>query len=182
MAAPHAGSAPANPADTAASSAAPAATTAALPQQKAPKKDKAAKDGTQSYPLEMTPPPDFLQQRIDMFNRIKHAHDERMKQMPREEITITLKDGSVKKATSWDDSPLSLAQGISKSLAERTVIAKVGSQPLSTLEQALSRVVRRSMASSGILSVLSRRTASLSCSTLRTTKVSLHSQCSRTCR
>ena len=45
--------------------------------------------------------------------------------MPREAITITLKDGSVKEGTSWETSPMQVAIGISKSLAEKTVIAKV---------------------------------------------------------
>lgn len=44
---------------------------------------------------------------------------------PREPITVTLPDGTTKEGTSWETSPMTIAQGISKSLAERTVIAKV---------------------------------------------------------
>ena len=47
--------------------------------------------------------------------------------MPREPITITLPDGTTKEGTSWESSPMSIALGISKSLAEKTVIAKVSS-------------------------------------------------------
>jgi len=49
--------------------------------------------------------------------------------MPREAIEITLPDGAVKEGTSWETSPLSIAIGISKGLADKTVIAKVNQQP-----------------------------------------------------
>lgn len=45
--------------------------------------------------------------------------------MPREPITITLPDGSTREGTSWETSPMSIALGISKGLADKTVIAKV---------------------------------------------------------
>lgn len=45
--------------------------------------------------------------------------------MPREEIEVTLPDGTVKKATSYETTPLAIATEISKGLADRTVIAKV---------------------------------------------------------
>lgn len=44
---------------------------------------------------------------------------------PRGEIDITLPDGSVKKGTSWETSPLDIAKQLSKSLADRVVISKV---------------------------------------------------------
>ena len=44
---------------------------------------------------------------------------------PREEITVTLPDGSERKGTTWETSPLHVAKDLSKSLAERVVIAKV---------------------------------------------------------
>jgi hypothetical protein len=59
--------------------------------------------------------------------------------MPREAIQITLPDGAVKDGTSWETSPLSIATGISKGLADKTVIAKVcsyqfaSSHPISRL-------------------------------------------------
>jgi hypothetical protein len=43
---------------------------------------------------------------------------------PREEITITLPDGSERKGKSWETSPLDIAKMLSKSLADRVVIAK----------------------------------------------------------
>ena len=47
---------------------------------------------------------------------------------PREEITITLPDGATKIGKSWETSPMHIALGISKGLAENVVIAKVDGQ------------------------------------------------------
>ena len=44
---------------------------------------------------------------------------------PREEIIVTMPDGSERKAKSWETSPLDVAKDVSKSLSERIVIAKV---------------------------------------------------------
>ena len=44
---------------------------------------------------------------------------------PREEITVTMPDGSDRKARSWETSPMDVAKEVSKSLSERIVIAKV---------------------------------------------------------
>ncbi|KAI9362662.1 hypothetical protein BD770DRAFT_359456 [Pilaira anomala] len=95
--------------------------------EKKPKAPKAAKskDGASNYPLEVTPPPEYLQHRIDMFDKLKAAADAEIANKPREPIKVTLPDGSVKEGTSWETTPLSIALGIAKSLAERTVISKV---------------------------------------------------------
>ena len=47
---------------------------------------------------------------------------------PRQEIVITLPDGSEKKGMSWQTSPMDIAKEISKGLAERVVIAKVNGE------------------------------------------------------
>ena len=47
---------------------------------------------------------------------------------PRQEITITLPDGTKKNGTSWETSPMDIAKEISKGLAERIVIAKVNGE------------------------------------------------------
>ncbi len=44
---------------------------------------------------------------------------------PREDITITMPDGSTRSGKSWETSPMDIAKEISKSLSERIVIAKV---------------------------------------------------------
>ncbi|KAI8880867.1 threonyl-tRNA synthetase [Backusella circina FSU 941] len=89
------------------------------------KKGKAKENSAGEYPLEMTPAPEYLQHRMDMFDKLKKLADEEIAQKPREPITITLPDGSVKEGTSWETTPMDIALGIAKSLAERTVISKV---------------------------------------------------------
>ncbi|KAM0788271.1 threonyl-tRNA synthetase [Microbotryomycetes sp. NB124-2] len=99
---------------------------AAQQAPKAAKKDKKAKDlagGMAS--LELNPPPEYLASRIAMFDRLKKEQDERLAAMPRESISITLPDGAVKEGTSWETTPLAVAAGISKGLADKVVIAKV---------------------------------------------------------
>ena len=45
---------------------------------------------------------------------------------PRVDITITLPDGAVKTGKSWETTPLMIAEGISKGLAQHVVSARVG--------------------------------------------------------
>ncbi|KAI8093471.1 uncharacterized protein BX664DRAFT_108230 [Halteromyces radiatus] len=95
---------------------------------KTEKKAKKSKGVEAEHPLEISPAPEYLQHRIDMFDRLKAEYDESIKNKPRVPINITLPDGTVKEGISWETSPMSIALGISKSLAERTVIAKVNGE------------------------------------------------------
>ncbi|CAG8589813.1 1087_t:CDS:10 [Ambispora gerdemannii] len=90
------------------------------------KKSKTSKDvGENSYPLELNPPPEYISFRIKLFEQWKAEYDEEIKNKPRVPITVTLPDGQTKPAVSWESSPLDIAKEISKSLADRIVIAKV---------------------------------------------------------
>ncbi|KAI9305580.1 hypothetical protein BJ944DRAFT_161478 [Cunninghamella echinulata] len=95
---------------------------------KADKKAKKNKGNDSEYPLELAPAPEYIQHRINMFERLKAEYDESVKNKPRVPITITLPDGTVKEGISWETSPMDIALGIAKSLAERTVIAKVNGE------------------------------------------------------
>ncbi|KAG1752134.1 hypothetical protein EDB19DRAFT_1893055 [Suillus lakei] len=88
------------------------------------KKDKAAAAASQ-YPLELQPPPGFFDHRIKLFEELHAKHIEFVKTQPREEIVITMPDGSERNGTSWETSPMDVAKEVSKSLSERVVIAKV---------------------------------------------------------
>ncbi|KAL5536418.1 THS1 [Sanghuangporus sanghuang] len=89
-------------------------------------KDKKAKVHLDSqHSLELQPPPEYIDHRIKLFDQLKAEYVEFVKQQPREEITITLPDGSERKGTSWETTPMEIASGISKSMPERLVIAKV---------------------------------------------------------
>ena len=76
-------------------------------------------------PLELTPPASFLQDRLKLYDTLKAQHDEEISKMPKQPITITLGDGKIVAGNSWETSPASIARQISKSLLERTIIAKV---------------------------------------------------------
>ncbi|KAJ7507224.1 hypothetical protein B0H11DRAFT_1970789 [Mycena galericulata] len=89
------------------------------------KEKKAKPVATSAFPLELQPPPAFFDHRIKIFDKLKAEHDEFVKAQPREEITITMPDGSERKGKSWETSPMDVAKEVSKSLSERIVIAKV---------------------------------------------------------
>ena len=48
--------------------------------------------------------------------------------MQRQEIQITMPDASIRSGEAWTTTPMEIATQISKSLADRTVIAKVDGQ------------------------------------------------------
>ncbi|RKP13158.1 hypothetical protein BJ684DRAFT_20334 [Piptocephalis cylindrospora] len=93
-------------------------------QAKAAKKAKTGGGGALAA-LEHCPPPEYLAHRMTMFDRLKAVADAEAANQERAPVTITLGDGKTKEATSWETTPLDIAKGISKSLSERVVIAKV---------------------------------------------------------
>ncbi|KAL1800374.1 hypothetical protein ACET3X_000716 [Alternaria dauci] len=91
-----------------------------------PKKEKKAKgDAGDGRPLMLDPPPAFIDHRIQIFEKLKAKYDEEIAQKPREKITITLEDGKNIEGESWVTSPADIARNISKSLFERTVVARL---------------------------------------------------------
>ncbi len=89
------------------------------------KKGKPSADNAAAGPLEMNPPPEFLKTRLDMFDRLKKKHDEEVAKKPREKITVTMPDGSIRPGTSWETTPGDIAKSISNSLYKRTVVARL---------------------------------------------------------
>ncbi|KAF8958944.1 hypothetical protein BDZ97DRAFT_2045909 [Flammula alnicola] len=88
-------------------------------------KDKKKLAAVSGHPLELQPPPEFFDHRLKIFNELKAEHDAFVAAQPREEIIVTMPDGSERKAKSWETSPMDVAKEVSKSLSERIVIAKV---------------------------------------------------------
>ncbi|KAF9427474.1 threonyl-tRNA synthetase, partial [Podila epigama] len=78
-----------------------------------------------SYPLEVHPEPEYIAHRAAMFDRLKKEADQADAAQPRVSISVKLPDGSVYEGISWESSPMEIAKSISKSLADRVVIAKV---------------------------------------------------------
>ncbi|KAI1471842.1 threonyl-tRNA synthetase [Daldinia caldariorum] len=103
------------------------------------KKSKGAAEDAISGPLEMTPPPDFLKTRLELFDRLKKKYDEDIAKRPREQITITLPDGSIKIGTSWETTPGEIAKGVSNSLYKRSVVARINGEKLWDLERPLEQ-------------------------------------------
>ncbi|OTA53020.1 threonyl-tRNA synthetase [Hypoxylon sp. EC38] len=89
------------------------------------KKSKAAAGDASAGPVEMNPPPEFLKTRLELFDRLKKKYDEDVARKPREQITITLPDGSVKIGTSWETTPGDIAKSVSNSLYKRSIVARL---------------------------------------------------------
>ena len=79
----------------------------------------------------------WLNERLELFNKYFEEYTKSVAgsccvlradalEKPREEITITLPDGAVKTGTSWETTPLMIAESISKGLAQHVVSARVG--------------------------------------------------------
>lgn len=92
-------------------------------KEKKPPKAKPVK-GAQ-VDLELRPPPPFFNHRISLFEKLWNEQQKAIAEKPREDIKITLADGSVKEGKSWETTPFQIARGLSKSLSERVVVARV---------------------------------------------------------
>eukprot|EP00842_Homolaphlyctis_polyrhiza_P005568 jgi/Hompol1/6011/HPOL_001462-RA len=88
-------------------------------------KPKAGEASGSGFPLEVVPQPDFIQHRIEMFERLKAEYDEEVAAKPRVPIEVTLPDGKIINGTAWETTPFEIAKSLSKSLSERVVISKV---------------------------------------------------------
>ncbi|TGO29558.1 hypothetical protein BPAE_0013g00090 [Botrytis paeoniae] len=111
------------------------------PKAPKPKKEKGGDSGVDAGPLELNPTPGFIAHRIAVFDKLKAKYDEEIAAKPRDPITITLADGSVKEGIAWETTPAQIAEGISKSLLKRTVVAKLNgdSEQLWDLERPLEK-------------------------------------------
>lgn len=87
--------------------------------------DKKKKGNNKKASLYLDPEPAFIAERNSLFEKLQKEYQEKVASMPRVPITIVLKDGAKKEATAWETTPMDIARGISKSLADRLCIAKV---------------------------------------------------------
>ncbi|KAF8382770.1 tars-1, partial [Pristionchus pacificus] len=76
-------------------------------------------------PTELSPWPEFINKRIEMFDKLMAKYKEEIANKTTEPIKITLPDGKQFDGESWRTTPIEIAEKISKGLAENTVIAKV---------------------------------------------------------
>ncbi|KAF4556344.1 Threonine--tRNA ligase-like protein [Elsinoe fawcettii] len=104
------------------------------------KKEKKAKGGdTEAGPLEITPPPAFIADRLAVFDKVKAEYDEWVAKQPREDIQVTLSSGDVRVGKAWETTPGEIARNIGKSLYERTVVARLDGEELWDLERPLEK-------------------------------------------
>ncbi|KAK4146631.1 uncharacterized protein C8A04DRAFT_25550 [Dichotomopilus funicola] len=110
---------------------------------KKPKKEKKGAAGAAAAadagPLELSPAPAFLQDRIELFDRLYKEQREELAKKPREDILITMPDGAVKPGKSYETTPAEIAKGISNSLLKRTVVARVDGEQLWDIERPLEK-------------------------------------------
>ena len=76
----------------------------------------------------MAPWPDYIEERIKMYDDLKAKYLAELEQKPKEIIKVTLPDGKVVEGVSWQSSPYDIAKGISQGLADNTVIARVNNE------------------------------------------------------
>uniref|UniRef100_A0AC34FT86 TGS domain-containing protein n=1 Tax=Panagrolaimus sp. ES5 TaxID=591445 RepID=A0AC34FT86_9BILA len=91
-----------------------------LPIGKEPKVNK-SKEELQQWP-------DFIQDRIQLFDKLMAKHKEELATKTSEPIKITLGDGKIMEGESWKTTPLQIAEKISRGLADQAVIAKVNNE------------------------------------------------------
>ncbi|KAI8867826.1 threonyl-tRNA synthetase [Ramicandelaber brevisporus] len=108
--------------------AAPAAAPAAGKKPAKAKKPAAAGNGLEAngHPLLVSPEPDYIKSRIDMFEQYEKEYNDWVAQQPREPIQITLPGGNVFEGKAWETTPMMVAKAQEdKAIAKNLVIAKV---------------------------------------------------------
>lgn len=84
--------------------------------------------GTPAGKAELSPPPQYIDERLTLYTKLKAEHDALLAERAAKNskpIKVTLPDGKVVEAESWKTTPYQVACGISQGLADNTVIAKV---------------------------------------------------------
>ncbi|KFM74402.1 Threonine--tRNA ligase, cytoplasmic, partial [Stegodyphus mimosarum] len=77
---------------------------------------------------ELKPWPSYIQERLEMWEKLYADYKAELAAKTPNPITITLPDGKVVEGESWRTTPYQIAQGISQGLADSVVIAKVNGE------------------------------------------------------
>ncbi|MEQ2300897.1 Threonine--tRNA ligase 1, cytoplasmic [Ameca splendens] len=84
--------------------------------------------GDSAGKTELSPPPQYIDERLTLYAKLKAEHDALIAERAAKDskpIKVTLPDGKVVEAESWKTTPYQVACEISQGLADNTVIAKV---------------------------------------------------------
>lgn len=73
-------------------------------------------------------PPDFIETRSHLFDKLKAEYDEKLKTFVAQPIKIKLKDGTVQEGRSWHSTPYQIYDEFNKKLATEAIVAKVNNQ------------------------------------------------------
>ncbi|KAL3866804.1 hypothetical protein ACJMK2_044072 [Sinanodonta woodiana] len=89
---------------------------------------KSGGDGDAAHLKELAPLPEFIQQRIQLWDKLKKEYDDFVAAQPRTAIKISLPDNRQVDAKAWETTPYDIAKGISQGLADNAVVAKVNGE------------------------------------------------------
>ncbi|CAH2269859.1 jg14615 [Pararge aegeria aegeria] len=96
-------------------------------QKKAMKEKKKKDESSGGGVTEMNPWPEYIQKRLDLWDKYKAQYEEQLASKPDLSIVVTLPDGKTVEAKAWKTTPYDVAKGISQGLADSTIIARVNS-------------------------------------------------------
>ncbi|XP_044737095.1 threonine--tRNA ligase 1, cytoplasmic isoform X2 [Chrysoperla carnea] len=74
---------------------------------------------------ELKPWPSYIQDRLDLWDKLKVKYEEELASKPQLPIKVTLPDGKQVDAVAWKSTAYDVAKSISQGLADNTIIAKV---------------------------------------------------------
>ncbi|XP_046398600.1 threonine--tRNA ligase 1, cytoplasmic isoform X2 [Ischnura elegans] len=100
----------------------------AVKSKPAKMKVKSKEANEKSGVAELNPWPEYIEERLNLWNKLKTQYDLEIQSKTPEPITVTLPDGKKVEAQSWRTSPYDVAKGISQGLADNTVISKVNGE------------------------------------------------------
>ncbi|VVC93082.1 unnamed protein product [Leptidea sinapis] len=99
--------------------------------QKKAMKEKKKKEETTGSVSELNPWPEYIQKRLDLWDKYKVQYEEQIASKADVSIVVTLPDGKTVEAKAWKTTPYDVAKGISEfwsqfqGLADSTIIARV---------------------------------------------------------
>jgi len=77
----------------------------------------------------------YIKHRLEVWDRLYAKFTEELKKQPRKPIKIEMPDGAIKEGTSFETTPMDIAKGISKGLADSAIAAKlIYKEPIASLK------------------------------------------------
>ncbi|XP_021931128.1 threonine--tRNA ligase, cytoplasmic isoform X3 [Zootermopsis nevadensis] len=98
-----------------------------VPSKVAKMKDKKG-PGDKTGISELNPWPTYIEERINLWDKLKLQYETELAAKTSVPIKITLPDGKVTEGQSWRTTPYEVARGISQGLADNSVVAKVNGE------------------------------------------------------